>query len=674
MIQHLDFETESEADLEKVGAWAYAAHPSTDIMCFAYGETPDWIELRRPGQFRDLKTISDFIGAGRIIAHSFEFEYAIYHLILHRKYGWPALWDPNLWDCTKARAYACRLPGKLSEVCKALNLPVKKDEAGHKLMLKLSKLPRKEPPTSEELEQLGEYCITDVAAEMGVDNALPNFNVQERKVFCVDLCINRRGVLIDVELAEAAVKMVTPLMDDLHARMNKVTSGVVKKATQIQRLKNFIPSVWRVSPPQKGSIEEELGFDEGGMYFASLDKAAIVGVNMMNDVPPIALEAINIRGKANKSSTSKYTKALFLVETVADNRARGLFQFNKAGTGRWAGKFLQPQNFTHGFKVKEQEEAVRMIKAGDLEAFKEKYGENSVEALSDTLRGVFIAAPGKRFMAPDFNAIEARTLFWQADDQDALDTYRSGGSPYVDMARWIYKNEEIEKLSHPKEYDLGKRVILGAGYQMWWPKFKETCWKQGNLIISDELSKMAIVAYREKYTLVKQLWADTQKAVIAAIKLPGTTQYSSSGKVAWRVEPFQGRVFLTCILPSGRVLRYFNPSVKYVETKYGWRDEISYWGVDSKTKKWCKIHTYGGSLVENATQAIARDLLAYAMVNLEEAGYPIVLHAHDEPVAEVPIADAVIEPMIKIMCALPDWAAGLPVKADGWIGDRYHKE
>jgi len=678
---HLDFECRSEADLKQVGYWAYAAHPSTEILCSAWG-----VEGKEPfvslhGDWHNRLVPFD-LNESIIVAHNAPFEYAIYNLILHKKFGWPAKLDPTHWDCTMARAAACRLPHSLEMAAAALRISAQKDMGGSAVMRKLCS-PGKDGKFNNDpalLQRLYRYCAQDVKVEMELDKVLPPLSREEKKVWNLDLVINRRGICIDTALCEKAAELTAPLTDSLNARIKKLTRGEVPKGTQLAKMKKFIHKNWRVSPPVKGSLEDELGLEEGGVYLDSIDKTKIAELLDSPQTPYLIKDIVEIRGQVNKSSTSKYKRALGIVAGIPDNRARGLMRYHGAGTGRWTAQLLQPQNFPSGrsrrfpkgLKPKQLSSAITSIKGGDINLFKAIYAENSMEILSAALRGMFIAGPGKQLVCADFNAIEARVLFWLAGDEAALNTYRKGESPYVEMAQYIFKNNAITKETHLKEYDIGKRTILGCGYQMGAKRFKETCWEQGNVVISEELAETAVSAYREKYGLVKQLWYSAQGAAIAAIKLPGTRQYAAGGKIQFAISA-DGR-FLECTLPSTRILRYYAPSIAIEETKWGQREEIRFWGVHPQTHKWARLKAYGGMLVENVTQATARDLMVNAMFKCEAAGYETVLTVHDELLAEVSAERGdCVKDFILHMTNTPLWASGCPIKAEGWVGERYRK-
>ena len=661
----LDFETRSVLDVNKVGAWAYAQHPSTEVVCMGVGATPESIQVLA-GDWSRVRI--NHMDSGVIVAHNAHFEYAIYNYILHKRYGWPARWEPALWDCTMARAAACGLPLSLENLGRVLEIKTPKDLEGRSLMLQMCRPlgidPLGDPIYDNDPSRLARLCAynkTDVLAEMEVDALLPTLPPSERKVWEMDLVINHRGIQIDTEFAAKGAAMSAVIVDDLNAQLRGLTGGAVDKATQVTALKQWLLTQ-NVPCPTKFDAGEEKD---------TLGKAALVEL-LAGNLPPLAREVINIRAQVGKStSTAKYAKALQMV--CADGRVRGTLQYHGAHTGRFSGRLFQAHNLPTGFTQDLQTPVIDAILAGDTNMMTLLYGDGAMSALSDSLRGLIVPAPGHDIFCADYASIELCVEMWLADDRGVLAQLRRGEKPYVEMAQFIYNDPKIGKKTHPKQYDLGKRIILGGGYGMGWEKFKLTCKTQANLDISDELSKRAIKAYREKYQSVVQMWYAIEAAAINAVKNPSTNYPACGGKVVWGMS--KDRRFLMCRLPSGRCLRYWKPSVRVVETPWGAeKEEVCYWGEHPKTHQWVMLKTYGGSLVENITQAIARDIMVFGMLNAEAHGFLMTLSVHDELLAEVlRAAGKTLGEFICIMCILPPWAAGCPVTAEGWVGQRYRK-
>lgn len=662
---HLDFETRSELDIKKVGAFKYAMHPSTEIMCMAWSynrEQTPYVLLAS-----DIKkgwTIPvEYIEGFRLSAHSAHFEYAIWNYILHRRHGWPALWEPSRWACTLARAAMCNLPLSLEGAGEALKITMQKDLNGRAAMLKLCKPIAYDPIQGKSIynedpdlyQILYKYCQRDVIAEMQLDEGLPEMPDSERAIWELDLIINHRGVHTDVALAKSAAALGGPMIDELNRRLNVMTNGALSKASRVEEIKKYLRN--------------------RGITVKSLDKPHLNAFLSDPNIPEHVKNVLRIRRQVGKKTSIAKYPATILAASPVDDRVRGALQYHAAGTGRWGGRLIQPHNFPKGLGEHDQAQAIELIMAGDAEMFSLVYGDKSMETLSDTLRGVIDAGPGKQLVVADFAAIEARVLFWLAGAENALQRYRDGFSPYIDLAEFIYGEKNITKKGHPQKYELGKRGVLGAGFGMGPPKFQETCLTQAHppLVISLDLAKKSIRSYREKYREVPDLWKEVELAAKSAIQYPGSVAWCAGRRVSWGMS--DDRRFLICKLPSGRFLRYYKPSLKYAMTPWGEKlIQVHFWGEDPDTKQWVEMHTYGGSLVENITQAVARDLMAHGMLNCESAGYPIVLTVHDELVSEVAMTEGrSLEKFIKIMCDIPGWAPGCPVTAEGWVGQRYRK-
>lgn len=336
-----------------------------------------------------------------------------------------------------------------------------------------------------------------------------------------------------------------------------------------------------------------------------------------------------------------------------------------------SGAGVQPHNFPKGNvkdkALKDQDTAWEILQEGDREEIAVAY-DGVMEALSFALRGAIIATPGRTLYVADYAAIEARVLLWLAEDEENLDVFRRGEDIYLSMASDIY-GYPCNKADHPGERALGKVAVLGLGYQMGASKFYDTCQKFG-IEIDEDMAERVVRAYREKFWLVKQLWADQEAAAIKCVKGPIGLPVRC-GRLTWLKEG----LFLYMILPSGRRLAYPEPAIKSKQMPWGdWREQLTYKGVNPVTRKWHSQAVYGGLIVENGTQAIARDLMACAMLRCEESGiYQPVLSIHDEMVAEADEGKGSVEDFERMMAECPEWGSDIPVAAEGWSGPRYHK-
>jgi DNA polymerase len=304
-----------------------------------------------------------------------------------------------------------------------------------------------------------------------------------------------------------------------------------------------------------------------------------------------------------------------------------------------------------GYKLSEEEETRLLARCKELGL----WGLDVPEFVSKSLRGMLIAAAGRTLVGADFASIEARVVLWLAKDP-GLELFASGADIYVEMAK------DIDPATPNRQ--LGKQAILGCGFGMGPPKFHATCLGYG-IEIELALAEKAVAMYRAKFAKVPRLWRALEEAALLALKNPGKAyRLSDEFQPVWFV--YDGKRFLKCCLPSGRFLYYAFPKAE--PGKYG-SDQLTFMGVDSTTKQWRREHTYGGKLAENVVQAIARDLMALALLRLEAAGYPVVMTVHDEAVCEV--VDGDVSTVEGLMCEVPEWATGLPVAAEGFIGRRY---
>lgn len=707
---HLDFETRSRADLTKVGAWKYASDPSTDIICIGYAPG-DRAPIILPRRFADVRqaagmgAVDEIVNATRIVAHNAAFEYAIYHFVLHQKYGWPELLDPSKWDCTMARAYMCGLPGSLEGAALSMRLQVQKDLEGRQALMKICK-PRKDGTFNEDqdiYERVYRYNAVDILTERALDKALPELPDSERKLFELDLKINRRGLMVDLGAARKATEISAALTDDLNDKLKTLTGGACSKASGVQEMKRWVQAQG-IALPTVIKIDEETGQEE---VKSTLDIEAVKDL-LKTDLPPVVADVLRIRQQVGKSSVAKFKKML---ETAcADSRARGLFQYHGAHTGRWAGRGFQPANMPQGFTGEDvsdkQEFALEVLRMGPG-FFGATFGERAMQTLSDISRAVIVPKPGCVFVGADLNAIECRVLNWLAGERWVLELFARGDSPYLKMAEMVFGKTGLTKKGNPFEYDIGKRTELGYGFGMGAAKFQastytETSKKGEGVWLDDETCEAAKAAYRESHQQVVAFWYATEAAAVNAIRNPGQLFATAGGRVVWGMSA--DRRFLCCRLPSGRLLRYYTPSVKVstmtwckkadcahtlkgdVELcpKKRQRQEIRYWtsAGEGAIQTGCngflgEYRTWGGELVENVVQAAARDFMVVGLQRAEENGWPVVLHNYDELLCELP-ADRVVASTPDKLCEmmtteLPAWTAGCPVKAEGFTGKRYRK-
>jgi DNA polymerase len=661
-----DYETRSAAELRKVGGWVYSLHPSTVVLCaaFKFGDE-DEVYLWHPAipalglaeaPRGPLRLLHQRVQQGWLVkAHNAFFERAIWTNICIARYGWPAV-NPRQWRCTAAKAASYNLPRKLEDACNALGLAHKKDSEGHRIMLQLSK-PRskgtKADPygewhyDAEKFKRLFDYCRQDVRAEHSLDMALRDLPEIELETWLIDQEINVRGVQCDDALARRALQLAEARVREYDLEVKRITGGTVANTRARDAL-----TAWT----------EQRGWPMPGTAADVID-AAIPEV-LDEDI----VRVLELWRSANRTSTKKY--AAMILRMAEDGRIRDLLMYHGAGTGRWAGRGIQPQNFPRGSVKGKIDVLCDAILAAESPADLDlEYGD-AMKVLSTALRGALIAGPGMTLAAADYATIEVRVTFWLAGADAGLELFRRGEDVYKDMASTIFSIPiaQIEKDS--RERQVGKAAVLGLGFQMGWVKFQGTAAKDG-VTLDDAFSAAVVAAYREKYWQVKDLWYEVERAAIRAIELGDGAEpvWCARRRVAFAV---RGR-FLHCRLPSGRLLSYLDPTLQN-DPKFN-KVGVTFMGVDDKGR-FARLRTYGGSLVENIVQATARDVMRDALLRLdrmEGKPYKPVLSVHDELVSEVKPERADLAEYCTIMSTLEPWAEGLPVKAEGWIGRRYRK-
>ena len=654
MKLYIDLETQSEVDLRKRGLEVYARGEHTTILCMSYAFGDEDFKIWKKGEELPQKIIKFIKEGGTVSAHNAQFEWFLWAYVGVEKFGWPTLKIEQM-DCSMARCFDMALPGSLDGASKALGITQEKDKKGSRVMLQLSKprgydelgIPffwtKEEYP--EKFETLYSYCLQDTVVSREVDKRVLELNPPERKLWCIDQKINNRGVYIDIDSAKKAIDIVALEKKKLDERMKAVTKGAVTTCTKVADIKKWL---WNHDIECDGVGKPEL-------------TRMLALPNLSEEVEEVLL----LRRAAGKSSTAKLDAMVRMVGP--DNRARNTMQYHAASTGRWGGRGIQVQNLPRPtLPQKEIDYIFEFFKlppdiaADAIDMF---YGD-PIQRVSDCLRGFICAPPGKKLIAGDWSAIEARVIAWLAKEERVLEIFRGKGLIYEAEAAGIY-NIHIDSVSKAQR-QIGKVAVLALGFQGGKVAFQSMA-KNYGVKVTDERAEEIKDAWRKNNPYIVKLWYDLERASFLAVKYPG--EKFQVGKITYLVNGS----FLWCQLPSERVLCYPYPELQFKKTPWGVDKEVvTFMTVDSMTKKWKRTNSYGGFLAENVTQAVARDLLAECLMRLEDAHFETVFHVHDEIVCEVDGRANLVE-FENIMEVVPPWAEGLPMKAEAYVSDRYKK-
>ena len=643
-ILSIDIETYSDVDLTKCGVYAYSDSPNFEILLFAYAfdEKPTQIVDFACGEQlpeRVLAALED--PAVTKVAFNAQFERTCISKYLGRRFS------PFGWQCTAVQSAMLALPLSLDNVGEVLNIQRKKLKEGTDLVRFFS-MPckptkanggrtRNRPEDApEKWERFKTYCIRDVDAEREIRQKLWKFPIpkSEMELYRMDQEINDRGILVDQQLVENAV-----LCDNQYRQM------VMTRAYELTGLSN--PN----SPAQiKGWLSEH------GVEAEKLDKKTVKG--LISETDGEVLEVLKLRLLMAKTSVKKYEAIERSV--CSDGRVHGLLQFYGANrTGRWAGRLVQVQNLPQNH-IPDLELARTLVKEQRFEDLDLLY-DSTPEVLSELIRTAFVPKPGCRFIVADFSAIEARVLAWFAGEQWRLDTFAEGGDIYCASASKMFGVPVVKHGVNGHLRQKGKIAELALGYGG--AVGALTSMGALDMGLQEEELQPLVSQWRNSNPHITKFWWEVDTAAVKAVK---ERTEVAMGKLCFTYR--SGILFVT--LPSGRKLSYIKPRI--TQNRFG-RESLSYEGV-GESKKWMRIETYGPKLVENIVQATARDLLALAMLRLRNQGFDIVMHIHDEAVLEVPEGVSGVEEICKIMSEQPDWAAGLPLRADGYECAFYKKD
>ena len=653
----LDFETRSEVDIRKSGQSVYASSPTTEPLCLAAKSTGGHEVLWLPGDDLPHWFVQHVESGGQLHAHNAAFEIAIWNKVMAPRYGWPEA-KLEQWHCTAARCAALALPRSLAGAGAALGLDVQKDNEGHRVMLKLCK-PRRPSKHDkrkwfddpEDFQTLYKYCQKDVEAEMAIHEATVPLQKMNRQLWLLDQMINNRGIPMDREFIENVLATDEIYKKQLLEELRELTGNQVMSASQRTKLIEWL--------------------NIRGCNIGDTTKKTVAATLKDKTLAPECRRALEIRQLLSRTSTAKYASMLSRMDD--DDKIRGVHLFHGASTGRFAGMGVQFQNMPrpkHDYETVKQ--AIELFKSRNPELIDMLLGEQSELSVS-CIRSAAKARDGHRFIVCDFSGIEARVLGWLAEEENYQEVFRNRQDIYVDFAAKL-QGVEPEEVSKSQRF-LGKVGILALGYGQGPgvdPKFNSGFYytaRDWGCPIEKDVAVMTVNAFRNEYSRIRSFWYDMDRAAKAAVRDEKKRVHK-----AGRINFGMSGDFLKMQLPSGRLVSYYKPVVRYEETKIGRKECLVYWGTNSVTKKWEETRTYGGKLVENAVQGTALDLFANALALLSLARYPVVFHVHDEVIIEKPIGEGKLSEVKKIMCNTPDWAKGCVVDAEGFEEERFRKD
>ena len=670
-LHHLsiDLETYSEVSIGKAGSYRYILDPSFEILLFAYsldGMPVEVIDVAS-GQIIPL-WLNNALKNPLYIKHAYN---AAFEWFALSKYlGWL---PPDQWRDTMLHALYCGYPASLDAAGKAMGLPEdkKKLTTGKALIRyfcvpckpsnangnRTRNLPKHDP---DKWKLFKEYNGQDVVTEMEIDHRLSAFPVPAfvQKQWETDLQMNARGVAADMELVRGALVIGAI-----------VKSRLMTEARQLSGLDN---------PNSIRQLAQWLtDATDSDAEITSVTKETVA--TMLKQPQPANVQRmLEIRQELGKTSTKKYDA---LETCIADDgRVRGLLQFYGANrTGRWAGRLVQVQNlprtYTHPLPPARQ-----LVKDRNIDGLRMMYGSIN-DTLSQRIRTAFVATPGNVLIDADFSAIEARVISWLAGQEWRLEVFRTHGKIYEASASQMF-HVPIEKIKKGNpEYALrqrGKVAELALGYQGGVSAMRRMDVGHNLDDLSDDEVKGIVDRWRETNSMIRDLWNIVDSAAITVITNGGAQTIRSETTdaiitLACELDVITGTRYMTILLPSGRKLYYPSPEIGV--NRWG-NPSVSYTGQNQTTKRWERVETYGGKLVENIVQAIARDCLAIAIENLEAQGLHVVFHIHDEVVIDTPAwadEDTMLETVTKIMTKPIPWAQALPLNADGWV-DKFFKK
>lgn len=657
---HIDLETYSDVDISQNGVYKYVDSDAFEILLFGYAYDNEPAKVLDLASGENLPPLikQDLLDPTVLKkAHNANFERTCL-----QKYIGEAM-RPEEWQCSAVRAAQLGLPRSLEDVGNAIGLAEdqKKLKTGKALIQYFCKpcrptktnggrtrnLPHHEPV---KWSLFKDYCAQDVETERYIDEKLALYPAEsevEHAIWCLDQRINELGVKVDTRMVQNILAYNDQYTDRLLDRSKELTG--LENPQSLQQLKGWL--------------------HDKGVEVTSLDKETLAQqIAILEDNPksdPAVLEVLQIRRELGKTSVAKY-EAMDRSMTE-DGRVHGMLMFYGASrTGRWAGRIVQLQNLPQNH-LEELEEARSLVVNNDFDLL-ECFYPKPMDILSQLIRTAFIAGEGKTYVVCDYSAIEARVLGWLAGEEWVMETFRTTGKIYEATASQMF-HVPIEEVGHGSDLrKKGKVATLACGYQGGVGALTAMDSKGD---IPEEEKQSIIDKWRAANPKIVEFWNAVEQACIKALERPGIAYKINRGIKVVKL----GKI-LFIYLPNGRPIAYYDAKLEE-RIKYNKpRKCITYMGSDQQTGKWVRLESYGGKMVENITQATARDCLATAMLKLYKAGYTPVMHIHDEVVIEVPESNAAydIEKIKDIMAIDEPWTKDLILKAEGYITPFYKKD
>ena len=657
-VLFLDTETYSSIDIKKAGAFKYMEAPDFEILLLPYAWNDDPVRVLDLTDPADREELPDIIAGLQDpdtikVAHNSAFERAAYH----RAFGFYQ--PPEEWVDTMILAAYNGLPMSLDAAGAALQIEQQKLKEGTALISYFCKpckptianggrtrnLPHHAP---EKWARFKDYAGRDVEAMRLIFKKLSRYPVTdfERQVWTLDARINERGVLVDLELAQAAIDVDASFKAEHMEEMARLTG--LDNPNSVSQLRDWLAAV--------------------GMSCESLNKATVADLRK-TATDRTTRRVLELRQLLGKTSTKKYEA--MVNAAGAGDRVRGITQYYGAGrTGRWAGRLVQlqnlPQNHLDGIDTVRE-----IVRAKDLDTLELLY-DSVPDVLSQLIRTAFIAKPGHTFLVSDYAAIEARVIAYLAGEKWRLDVFAEGGDIYCSSAAQMFKVPVVKHGINGHLRQKGKVAELACGYGGGVAALK--AFGADKMGLTEVEMQDIVTQWRAASPTIPKLWSRVENAAKQALANPGRwvpvyRPHFLRGVCETIAEYRKDADALRCRLPSGRILTYWGARLE----DYRGRPSVVFMGQNQTTRKWEKTETWGGKLVENIVQAFARDCLAVAMVRLEAAGYNIVFHVHDEVVIEAPDGSR-WEEAAAIMGQPIDWAPGLLLRGDGYETKFYMKD